>query len=103
MIECYTCGKFGRPIGDRFQAGHCISGRTNAVLFEENLVRVQCVGCNMFGGGKYHIFIVKLIDEIGIKKFKRIVFESKKTVKYTVQDYLDIAEKYHQKLLDLNR
>lgn len=93
--NCYTCGL--QKHYKELQAGHGIGGRNNAVLFLEKVVRPQCVGCNMFGRGKYAIFTRKLINELGIEEYDRLVTESNKTVQYKVFDYLEKAEYYKQK------
>ena len=55
---------------DRYQnlqAGHATPGRHGAVLFDTEVIRVQCFRCNMkLGGclgGNYQVFIPKLIKE----------------------------------------
>lgn len=97
--ECYTCGKWVST--KAIQTGHAIGGRNNAILFNEDLVRPQCVGCNVFGRGKYAIFTRKLIDELGLEKYDELVTESQKVVQYKSQDYIDIEKKYKDKLLNL--
>lgn len=92
LTICYTCGKVGH--WKTMQAGHGIGGRTNSVLFNEDLVRVQCVGCNLYGRGKYAIFTRKLIDELGMEKYDQLVTESQKVVQYKSSDYEDIEKKY---------
>ena len=99
MCECYTCGKVV-PI-KLAHAGHAIGGRNNAVLFNEDLVRVQEAGCNVFGRGKYAIFTRKLIDELGMEKYDQLVTESQKVVQYKSSDYIEIEEKYKEKLNNL--
>lgn len=95
-VICYTCGKLGTV--KTMQAGHGIAGRNNAILFEEKVVRPQCLGCNFFGGGKYAIFMAKLIEEYGAEEFSQLVMMSTMTVQRKKQDYIDIYEKYKKKL-----
>lgn len=90
--NCYTCGKFAH--WKHLSAGHGIGGRNNAVLFMEEVVRPQCVGCNVWGGGKYSIFGEKLIKEYGAKKYAEFVIESNKTVPMKVIDYQARFEAY---------
>jgi hypothetical protein len=45
------------------QAGHAISGRNGAVLLDEEIIRPQCVHCNIFLRGNYPEFTIKLIRE----------------------------------------
>jgi hypothetical protein len=49
---CYTCGA---PIHWKLeaQAGHAIGGRTNSVLLDVDIIRPQCVACNVFRRGMY--------------------------------------------------
>lgn len=98
FVTCYTCGKRSH-YKDGMQAGHGIGGRNNAVLFMEEVVRSQCLGCNLFGGGKYSIFAEKLISEYGVKKYAQFIRDSNKTVKMTVLDYQAVFEAYR----DLNK
>lgn len=101
MVVCYTCDK---PYHyKRTNAGHGISGRNNSILFEEKIVRVQCVGCNIWGGGKYSVFTRKLIDELGLKGYDKIVSQSRTAVKFTVNNYLEIEQEYIGKLLELTK
>ena len=58
--KCITCGK---NWGFRqLQAGHAIAGRRNSLLFDEDLVHVQCRFCNEFKNGR-------------LKKYKEILIE----------------------------
>lgn len=99
MCICYTCGKIA-PIKE-IQCGHGISGRNNAVLFMEEVCRPQCVGDNVFGRGKQSIFTMKLIKEHGMAKYEELVDLSNTTIQYKTIDYVQIAEKYKEKLMDL--
>jgi len=90
--ECYTCGHVF-PI-KILQAGHGLGGRNNAVLFLEDIVKPQCVGCNIFANGRYPVFTRKLIEELGLDRYDEIVKQSNKIIKYTVEDYQAIYEKY---------
>lgn len=60
-VACYTCGivKEFREI----QNGHFVSRSYLATRFDENNCRPQCVGCNLFGGGRTAIFATKLEEE----------------------------------------
>jgi len=65
-VECYTCGRLMNWEKDGAQAGHAIPGRTGAVLLDESVIKVQCLTCNVFHRGQYHIFATKLIKEHGM-------------------------------------
>ena len=92
MVICYTCDN--KYHYKKVNAGHGIAGRTNSILFEEKIVRPQCVGCNMWGGGKYGVFTRKLIDELGFKEYDVMVTQSRQTRKFTVDELLELEEKY---------
>lgn len=99
LCKCYTCGKLvNYKVAN---AGHGIGGRNNAVLFDERIVKPQCAGCNIWGRGQYQVFTRKLISELGLETYDEIVKHSSDTVQYKVQDYLDIEEKYKNKLNEL--
>jgi hypothetical protein len=99
QVQCYTCGR-KYPI-TRVSAGHGIPGRSNAVLFLEEVVRPQCAGCNIWGHGQYRIFTAKLVAELGEKEYDRLSAISRKTIFYTAWEYLEIEQKYLQKLWEL--
>lgn len=90
--ECYTCGAVKHY--KQMQAGHGIGGRNNSVLFMEDVVRPQCAGCNLWGGGKYSIFTEKLIREYGADKYAELVILSNQSVDMNVFDYEALYKKY---------
>ncbi len=90
--KCFTCGKLVSL--NMSDAGHFISRRFNATLFDETNVHLQCRFCNRFLNGnllEYRRQLVKMYGE-GYD----IQLEDKATdiVKFTPQDYQDIASKY---------
>jgi hypothetical protein len=99
VIQCYTCDKWYSV--KTMSVGHGIGGRNNAVLFDERIVKPQCVGCNIWGRGQYQVFTRKLIAELGLDVYDEIVKHSSDVVKYKVADYLEIEQKYLNKLSDL--
>lgn len=90
--RCYTCGTM-KP-WKQMQAGHGIGGRSNAVLFDERLVKPQCMGCNIFGRGQYRIFTRKLIDELGLVEYDKMVHESTTLMPLKDFQFKEIYEKY---------
>lgn len=95
LNTCVTCGRL-YPINGRgvLQAGHFIPGRHNAILFDERGVWPQCYGCNVGQKGnpiKYYKFMLKKYGQETIDELDRL---SNTTVKYSIQDYLDIEERY---------
>ena len=96
MVECYTCGSM-YPL-EKIQTGHAIGGRNNSILFEEKLVRPQCIICNVFRRGRYATFTYKLIKEIGMKEYEKLVLQSQQVVQLKVSDFQEIEEKYKKKV-----
>lgn len=92
LVTCYTCDR-KLPV-KQMQCGHGIGGRANAVLFMEEVCRPQCVGCNVWGRGKYSVFTLKLIEEYGALRYAELVKEANQLRQYKVHDYLEIADKY---------
>ena len=97
--QCYTCGAIKK--WQEMDAGHGISGRNNAVLFLEAVVKPQCQQCNRFKHGELHIFTRKLIEELGLEQYDELLRGSNLVVKYSVQDYLQIEQKYKELFSDL--
>jgi len=102
---CVTCWKTF-PF-KKLQAGHFISGRGNAVLFDERIVYTQCVQCNgnpPFGkGGNYVEYFRFMLDEWGLEKideFRALKGESKP---YKVHDFERLEEEFKQKTKDLTQ
>lgn len=89
-VKCYTCDKTG--IWKDFQTGHFVGGRHNAVLFNEECVRIQCVHCNIFLRGNYQAYTVRMIDEVGREKVDELL-----ELKYAVKklSYSDIEDIYN--------
>ncbi len=90
--ECFTCGCV-RPIKE-MQAGHGISGRTTSILFLEEIVRPQCVACNMFKAGMYEVFIPKLIDLYGREGYEEFVRMKHQPRKFTVEELKEMEDEW---------
>lgn len=77
-VKCYTCG-VTKTIKE-IQNGHFVSRSYLATRFSEDNCRPQCVGCNVFGGGRLPIFASNLEKETnGITS--RLYREAQKIVK----------------------
>jgi len=96
-VRCYTCGATGRWKGDRFQAGHFQSGRCNAILFDEEQIRVQCYSCNCCKAGEQYEFGKKLEKEYGIDKVKEFKKRRHQTLKYSPKDYEAMTKVFKEK------
>ena len=91
-VLCYTCGRKGT--WRQMQCGHAIGGRHNAILFCEEAVRVQCVGCNVFLRGNYAKFHANLEAEMGFGILQKLLEIDKQTVSYSVNDLKSLLNKY---------
>jgi len=100
--QCFTCNKL-LDWKHEAQAGHAIGGRRNAVLFDEEIVRVQCACCNVILRGNYQIFIYKLIKKHGIEWWERKLIGATKAVKLTHADLEEMIAAYQAKLAQLGR
>lgn len=100
MCECFTCGCV-KPIKE-MQAGHGVSGRTNGVLFLEEVVRPQCMACNVFKGGMYEVFIPKLIDLYGRDGYQEFVVLKNTAVKFTIPELLEMEAGWKAQIDDIS-
>lgn len=93
IVKCYTCGS-AKTIKE-IQNGHFVSRSYLATRFSEDNCRPQCVGCNVFGGGRLPIFGSNLEKETnGITT--QLYREAQKIVKdYPYQEKID----YYKKLI----
>jgi hypothetical protein len=99
VCDCYTCP--ATLAISEAQAGHAIGGRHNAVLFDEEILRIQCCGCNVFKRGNYQIFITKLIEENGFAWWQAKLAASKLTIKYNRADLEARIESYKARLAEV--
>jgi len=104
-VECYTCGKLMHWTGDGAQAGHAIGGRRNAVLFDHEVVKIQCTYCNSkppYGlNGNYQVFTTKLIKENGMEWWEAKLVDSRKTVKLTSAEVQEKIEWLKKRIAEL--
>lgn len=96
---CFTCGapKFWKEL----HAGHFIGGRTNAVLFNEEIVKPQCLMCNVFLGGNYGRYTLKMIDLHGRERVEEFMALKHQTKKYTRADIEELIDSYKAKVEEL--
>lgn len=100
---CVTCR---REYGiKQLQAGHFISGRGNAVLFDERIVYSQCIGCNgnpPYGkGGNYVEYFRFMLDEWGLEKIDEFRALKNETTIYKIPDFDRLTEVYKAKTSEL--
>ena len=91
---CFTCGKKGDKSMRGMHAGHFISRRHNATLFNEKNVNSQCMYCNMYDYGASGKYAQNLIKKYGVGIIDELVAESKKIKKWTKEELELIIKKY---------
>lgn len=92
---CVTCKK---PFGfKQLQAGHFVGGRTNALLFDEEIVYTQCANCNLYLRGNYQAYTLFMLKEVGEATIEEMLNRKNITLKLTTDDFLAIADKYKTK------
>jgi len=72
-LECVTCGAIDQwNAGFQMQAGHYVSSRCNAILFEENNVHVQCSRCNVYLHGNQERYSAFMLNKYGPSEVERL-------------------------------
>src|SRR3569623_575249 len=89
LCACITCGK--EALWTEMQCGHGIPGRTNGILFLEEICRPQCPHCNVFMGGKPDVFIPYLIDLYGREGYDEFMLMKHEPRKFYVDELLQCA------------
>ena len=98
---CYTCGVV-KPVKE-MQAGHAFSGRKNSFLFELDIIRPQCYGCNVCNSGKLDEFCERLREEVGDMRFAQLYKLKKQVRKFTTAELLLMIKLYKQMVNDLSK
>ena len=92
FVECFTCGK--KDHWKKLQCGHFMSRKHYATRWDENNVRVQCSGCNVFQYGRQYEYGRKLGDKLA----EEMYFKSQTIVKFTNTEINDMIDFYASKL-----
>jgi len=98
-VACFTCGKV-MP-WQHIQNGHFISRAYLATRFHEDNCRPQCVGCNVFGGGKPLDFEENLKKELGEQYVEDMKKLRHTPVKYDRHWYTEKINYYKAQIHDL--
>ena len=96
---CVTCGK--RFHIRALQAGHLFPGRSNGVLFQEELVNPQCVICNERFHGRPKRYRKKMDEKYGVEQVDKWEAEGKKPIRHFDMDYEAIKLKYRAAITKL--
>ena len=98
FVKCYTCNKKAYWKGEGMQNGHFISRSSRILRWREDNCRPQCYACNCMRYGQAYIFGANLNKEFGFNKAEELLIESKKIVKQSDQDLLDLIDEYKEKV-----
>lgn len=96
QVKCVTCGK--KMHWKQAQAGHFIGGRHNSLLFDERNCHAQCVGCNMFGRGKFAEYLTYMKSMYGNEIIDELLALDKEIVKYKQSDYEELEKFFKGKV-----
>lgn len=95
---CYTCGGQGT-----LQCGHFISRSYLATRWDESNARPQCVGCNIWGHGKFLDFEEHLVKELGANRVQELKDARKQLIKPTRKFYTEQILLYQEKVKELQQ
>lgn len=93
---CYTCGGQGT-----LQCGHFISRSYLATRWDESNARPQCVGCNIWGHGKFLDFEEHLVKELGADRVQELKDARKQLIKPTRKFYTEQILIFSEKVKQL--
>jgi hypothetical protein len=79
-------------------AGHFISRRFEATLFDERNVNLQCIKCNRFENGNQYEHGLRIDKKYGPGTAEKILIKSKMYCNRVKSDYEYIAQTYYDKL-----
>ena len=94
-VVCCSCGKTYPAFGvGCAQAGHFIPGRGNSILYDEWCVHAQCYNCNVNLKGNWPGYYDFMECEYGLGIINALLEKKRDIVKYTIQDLIEIRDKY---------
>lgn len=99
--HCFTCGKKLMWNDRQMHAGHFMSRRHNATLYNTKNVQPQCSYCNMFCGGEQYEFGLKLNEKYGPDTADELTVLSKQTKQFTTFELEEMIATWKQELRDL--
>lgn len=101
LVECFTCGK--KDHWKNLQCGHFQSRKHYATRWDETNCQVQCSGCNVFRYGEQFKFGRNLDLVFGSGTAEELYQKSRKIVKYSTDELIELANHYNIKLADLKK
>jgi 5-methylcytosine-specific restriction endonuclease McrA len=98
---CVTCR---RPIPRKgSHAGHFLPGRTDAVLWEEDAVHLQCPTCNTYQQGRWPDYYEFMVDRYGQERVDELMAKRHQPTFMTEEDYRRKARMYQQKIQQMEK
>jgi len=101
FAECCTCGK--KDHYKNLQCGHFMSRRHYSTRWDETNCQVQCPGCNVFKYGEQFKFGIFLNREFGENTAENLYRESKKIVKYTNPELIELINVFSKKIAEVKK
>tara|TARA_R110002110_G_scaffold295754_1_gene509785 strand:+ start:493 stop:888 length:396 start_codon:yes stop_codon:yes gene_type:complete len=98
IVKCYTCNKKAYWKGEGMQNGHFISRKSRILRWDERNCRSQCYSCNCHFYGRQYVFALNLNKEYGYNIAEELLIESKKIIKQSDQDLVDLIDEYKEKV-----
>lgn len=89
---CVTCSK--KYFWKEIQAGHFMSRKHYSTRWDEDNVKPQCVGCNVYKSGEQYRYSVYL----GKEKSEELYNKSLEIKKHSIQDIEEMIDLYREKL-----
>ena len=99
---CKTCQR--TIFWKRGQAGHFLPGRTNTILFHEDLTHLQCYHCNIHLRGnsrEYDKFMRKKYGNKKVEEFDKLGKYHKNIKQFTIQELQNLIISYKEKVKKL--
>ncbi|KKR56911.1 MAG: hypothetical protein UT94_C0024G0005 [Candidatus Uhrbacteria bacterium GW2011_GWF2_40_263] len=103
---CVSCGV--RYEFKHTQAGHCIGGRNESILFDTRLVNGQCEDCNkssIYGGrdGNYPAYHIWYIKRYGLEDFEEKEKISNLLDKLSVPELEELSDEFRTRFNALKK
>lgn len=92
---CVTCKEWF-PFNE-LQAGHFVGGRTNALLYDEEIVHTQCARCNILLKGNYQAYTLFMLTKHTEEEIQELLSRRNITLKLTTEDHLRLALEFKNK------
>ena len=96
LVACYTCPTIA-PI-KKMQNGHYVSRSIRILRWSEDNCRPQCMGCNVFHGGRIITFRENLVKELG-EDSVQFLEASRHTIFKPTTEWLEMKIAHYQSLI----